>query len=128
MLGIDNNISTTAHAYDVVAGAAALVWSFFPECSNNQIRNVLALTAKDVNPSSHGCNIKTGFGLVQAKAAYDLLETFGCEAGGFDAFPFSKNAEGGCHHVPPKPESIAAITGSPTTHPTYVPSRGPTYK
>jgi serine protease len=73
--------------YDVsfctVAGAAALVWSFYPECSNNQIRNVLALTAKDVNPSSNGCNAKTGFGLIQAKAAYDMLASFGCEAGSF---------------------------------------------
>ena len=85
-----------------VAGAAALVWSYFPECTNYQIRNVLALTAK----SSSGCNSKTGFGLVQVKAAYDLLDEFGCIAGGQND---QEGVEGGCHPLPAKP-----LTDTPT--------------
>ena len=87
----------------LVAGAAALVWSYFPDCTNYQIRNVLALTAK----SSSGCNSKTGFGLIQAKAAYDLLDEFGCIVGG--KFDRPKDVEGGCHPLPAKP-----VTATPT--------------
>lgn len=97
-----------------MAGAAALVWSYFPNCSNNQIRNVLALAAKDVSPSSNGCNSKTGFGLIQAKTAYDLLETYGCEAGGLATLPLSEGVKGGCYDLPAIPATIAEITGSPS--------------
>lgn len=63
-----------------VAGVAALVWSHFPGCSAPQIRNVLLKTAKD--KGTPGCDVEYGFGIVQAKAAYDLLTTGGCTAGG----------------------------------------------
>ncbi len=86
---------------------------------------MLALTAKDV--SSGGCNDKTGYGLVQAKAAYDLLEQYGCEAtGGANPSPLSNGIIGGCYaNLPdhPSSKSIAAVTGSPTLAPT---SRPPT--
>jgi serine protease len=113
----------TSMAAPHVAGAAALLWSFFPECSNQQIRNVLASTARDVNPSktSSGCNIKTGFGLVQAKAAFDVLATFGCDAaGGHDTLPLSDRAEGGCHTLSNTLKTIADIpsTQTPTNTPT----------
>ncbi|KAL3781434.1 hypothetical protein HJC23_000997 [Cyclotella cryptica] len=119
-------LSGTSMAAPHVAGAAALVWSFFPECSNNQIRNVLAVTAKDVNPSTSasGCNSKTGFGLIQAKAAFDMLEQFGCDtAGGKDNTPLSEGVDGGCFKLPEKPK-----TNRPTRRPTKVPSRPPTSK
>jgi hypothetical protein len=70
--------------------------------------------------------MKTGFGLIQAKDAYDLLDTFGCDVGGQDVIPLSEGAQGGCFDLPARPETIAVITGSPTTHPTSVPSREPT--
>jgi hypothetical protein len=34
-------------ATPLVAGVAALVWCFFPSCSNEQIRAAINLTAKD---------------------------------------------------------------------------------
>ena len=73
---------------------AALVWSYFPECSNNQIRNVLIRTARD--RGSNGCDEFYGWGVVQAKAAYDLLERDGCGAGGEDTSRLSDSAHGGC--------------------------------
>lgn len=73
-----------------VAGVAALVWNHFPQCSANQIRNVLLKTAEDRGEA--GCDVEYGYGIVKAKAAYDLLMEGGCEAGGLP------NAEikGGC--------------------------------
>lgn len=79
-----------------------------------------------MNPSSKGCNFRTGFGLIQAKAAYDMLDTYGCNAGGLDSIPLSEGVQGGCHDLPAKPETIAVITGSPSSHPISVPSLGPT--
>ena len=73
-----------------VAGVAALVWNHFPQCTANQIRNVLLLTAQDKGDA--GCDDKYGYGIVKARAAYDLLTQRGCEAGD------SEDAEikGGC--------------------------------
>ncbi|KAL7490563.1 hypothetical protein ACHAWT_000127, partial [Skeletonema menzelii] len=75
-------ISGTSMACPHVAGVAALIWYHFPDCTNNQIRNVLILSSKDLGvsswDSSYGCNR----GLVNATTAYNLLESQGCEAGG----------------------------------------------
>ncbi len=76
----------------VAAGVAALVWGYFPDCSNNQIRNVLALTAS----STSDCDSKNGFGIIQAKAAFDMLDKYGCAAGGDREVPLSLGAVGGC--------------------------------
>jgi subtilisin family serine protease len=54
-----------------VSGVAALVWSHFPGKSNVEIRNALAATALDAGPP--GRDDAYGFGIVQAKAAYDYL-------------------------------------------------------
>lgn len=74
-----------------VAGVAALVWGYFPDCTAPQIRNALVKTAKD--KGTPGCDDQFGFGIVDAKAAYDLLATSGCSASGSsDAL----NPIGGC--------------------------------
>ena len=90
-------LSGTSMATPYVAGVAALVWGYFPQCSNQQIRNVLAVTAKNLVQSGNvRCNRKVGFGLVQAKDAFDLLDTYGCAAGGEDLNPLSEGGVGGC--------------------------------
>jgi len=81
---------------------------------------VLIRTAKDLSPNSLGCNEKTGFGLVQAKAAYDLLDEYGCEAGGVDS-P-SSGAVGGCGQI------STMKTKTPTRRPTSQPTERPTFR
>ena len=54
-----------------VSGVAALVWSHFPSLSAIQIQRVLELTATDLG--STGRDIYYGYGLIDAKAAYDYL-------------------------------------------------------
>eukprot|EP00591_Stephanopyxis_turris_P001726 CAMPEP_0195518940 /NCGR_PEP_ID=MMETSP0794_2-20130614/14000_1 /TAXON_ID=515487 /ORGANISM="Stephanopyxis turris, Strain CCMP 815" /LENGTH=872 /DNA_ID=CAMNT_0040647995 /DNA_START=133 /DNA_END=2751 /DNA_ORIENTATION=+ len=84
--------SGTSFASPHVAGVAAKLWSHFPECSNTQIRNVLIRSAMDLGNS--GCDTTTGFGLVKAMDAYDLLKEKGCEgAGGAD---IEDSGVGGC--------------------------------
>ena len=92
------SLSGTSMAVPYVAGIAALIWGYFPECSNQQIRNVLAASARVMTPAGSGrrCDRRTGFGLVQAKDAFDLLDEYGCDAGGADYDPPSEGAAGGC--------------------------------
>ena len=73
-------LSGTSMASPHVAGAAALVWSFFPQCSNEQIRSALNATAKDKGAS--GRDNFYGHGIVQAKDAYNYLNTHGCAGNG----------------------------------------------
>lgn len=61
----------TSMATPHVAGVAALVWSNNPDCSATQVRNALKSTAIDLD--APGRDNKTGYGLVQAKAASDAL-------------------------------------------------------
>lgn len=61
----------TSMATPHVAGVAALVWSNNPDCSADQVRSALKSTAIDLDVA--GRDDKTGFGLVQAKAASDSL-------------------------------------------------------
>jgi len=72
-------LAGTSMATPHVAGVAALVWSRFPQCTNVQIRNILAMTAKKIGDEEE-YTVRHGYGLVQAKAAYDLLNSEGCEA------------------------------------------------
>jgi hypothetical protein len=95
-------LSGTSMAVPYVAGIAALIWGYFPQCSNQQIRNVLAVTAKAMT-GRRRCNHKTGYGLVQAKDAFDLLDEYGCDAGGQNYNPPSEGGIGGCS----QPLSIA---------------------
>jgi len=68
----------TSMATPHVAGVAALIWSRFPECTNVQIRNILVMTAKKLGGVEY--SNRYGYGLVQAKEAFDLLNSSGCEA------------------------------------------------
>ncbi len=61
----------TSMATPHVTGVAALVWSNNPDCTADDVRNALKDTAIDLDVA--GRDDKTGFGLVQAKAASDLL-------------------------------------------------------
>ena len=68
----------TSMATPHVAGVAALVWSYYPTCTGSQIRTSLTKSALDLGPV--GRDTKFGFGLVQARRAYDRIRTYGCGA------------------------------------------------
>merc|ERR1711971_1468730 len=87
--------SGTSMATPHVAGVAGLLWMYFPECKNYQIRNVLAATAEDLGDG--GCDTKYGHGLVQAKKAYELLSQGNCVGNLGKVFP----AKGGCEQSVP---------------------------
>jgi len=61
----------TSMATPHVAGVAAIVWSNNPSCTADEVRSALKSTAVDLDVA--GRDDKTGFGLVQAKAASDAL-------------------------------------------------------
>ena len=58
---------------------AALVWSYFPDCGADVIRQVLRDTALKLPPGETGRNNDYGYGLVQAKNAVDYLTANGCD-------------------------------------------------
>ena len=66
----------TSMATPHVAAVAALVWSYFPTCTGSQIRSSLIKSAQDLGPV--GRDVKYGYGLVQAKTAYDRIRLNGC--------------------------------------------------
>ena len=66
----------TSMATPHVAGVAALVWSYFPNCSAAQIAGTLTKSALDLGVP--GRDDDTGYGLVQARAAYDRIAALGC--------------------------------------------------
>ncbi|MGX4640553.1 S8 family serine peptidase [Massilia sp. SYSU DXS3249] len=66
----------TSMATPHVSAVAALVWSYFPHCSAAQIRTTLAKSAEDLGDK--GRDDKYGYGLVQARAAYDRIAAAGC--------------------------------------------------
>jgi subtilisin family serine protease len=61
----------TSMATPHVSGVAALVWSNFPTLTNAQIRDALESTTQDLGVA--GRDNSYGWGLVQAKAAFDKL-------------------------------------------------------
>ncbi|PWF46041.1 S8 family serine peptidase [Massilia glaciei] len=71
---LDGTSMATPH----VSAVAALVWSYFPTCTGSQIRTSLTRSAQDLG--TVGRDVKYGFGLVQARAAYDRIRTYGCGA------------------------------------------------
>ena len=70
------SISGTSMATPHVSGVAALVWSHYPQCTNKEIRNILNITAKDKGAA--GKDTSYGYGIVQAKAAFDYIAQNGC--------------------------------------------------
>jgi subtilisin family serine protease len=66
----------TSMATPHVSAVAALVWSYFPTCTGAQIRTSLNNSALDLGTA--GRDTKYGYGLVQAKAAYDRIKSLGC--------------------------------------------------
>lgn len=66
----------TSMATPHVSGVAALVWSYFPSCSAEQLRRSLGRSARDLGKA--GRDDQYGYGLVQAKAAYDRIRILGC--------------------------------------------------
>ncbi|MFC0252179.1 S8 family serine peptidase [Massilia consociata] len=66
----------TSMATPHASAVAALVWSYFPQCSAAQIRSTLAKSAEDLG--APGRDDKYGYGLVRARAAYDRIASMGC--------------------------------------------------
>ena len=66
----------TSMATPHVSAVAALVWSHFPSCTAAQLRSSLGKSAQDLGP--RGRDERYGYGLVQAKGAYDRIKTLGC--------------------------------------------------
>ncbi len=66
----------TSMATPHVSAVAALVWSIRPECTAAKLRASLQKSAQDIGAA--GKDNKTGYGLVQAKAAVDRIRDFGC--------------------------------------------------
>lgn len=73
-------MSGTSMASPHVAGVAALLWSHYPQCTNAQIRNVLAATAEDLGTA--GRDNSYGYGLVRTKTALDYIAQNGCDGSG----------------------------------------------
>jgi len=69
----------TSMAVPHVAAAAALVWSHFPDCTNQEIRYALAVTASDQGLS--GCDWDYGHGIVQTYDAFRYLQDNACGSG-----------------------------------------------
>jgi len=107
--------SGTSMATPHVAGVAALVWSNFPLCTNQEIRRVLLRSAEDLGDG--GCDVNYGWGLVNAKLAYDMLAQLGCAAGEKDQ-GFAGDENGGCAVgvvVPPTPAPPPPTPAPPPT-------------
>jgi subtilisin family serine protease len=69
-------LSGTSMATPHVAAVAALVWSYFPNCTAAQIRTSLNNSAEDLG--TPGRDTSYGFGLVRAKSAFDRITALGC--------------------------------------------------
>ena len=69
--------SGTSMATPFVAGAAALLWSLHPECSNQTIRQAFAGSAQDLGQP--GRDPAYGYGLIQVSDADQFLSRQGCE-------------------------------------------------
>lgn len=97
-------MSGTSMATPHVSGVAALVWSYYPACTNSDLRNSLNATAEDLGAG--GRDNSFGYGLVRAKAALDYLAMQSC-AGGGGGDPDPED--------PPPPPSCSAAGTSCTT-------------
>jgi len=117
------SMSGTSMACPHVAGVAALLWSHFPDCTNNQIRN--AMINSSVESGSAGWDKYYGWGRVNAGNAYELLKN-GCEVAGGDSNPpagegLSHFALGGKDQGVPLTPTPAPTPLPPTPAPTPLP-------
>ena len=71
--GSYNSISGTSMATPHVSGVAALIWSHYPSCSNQKVRDAMNQTAEDRGAA--GRDTSYGYGIVKAKAALSKLAT-----------------------------------------------------
>lgn len=78
----------TSMAVPHVVSAAALVWSYFPKCTNQEIRYALAISAEDRGLA--GCDWDYGHGIVKALNAKKWLDKNPCGSGNV------ANRAGGC--------------------------------
>jgi len=108
--------SGTSMATPHVAGVAGLLWMHFPECENYQIRNVLLATTEALG--SNGCDDYYGFGVVRAKAAYELLSKGNCGGN----LGVTDGNSGGCDQLTSGPAPTSAPNPSPNTAPTMYPT------
>merc|ERR1712238_248269 len=108
--------SGTSMATPHVAGVAGLLWMYFPECKNYQIRNVLLATTEALG--SNGCDDYYGFGVVRAKAAYELLSKGNCGGN----LGVTDGTVGGCDQLTP-----AAPSSAPNPAPSTPSSPYPTH-
>ena len=106
-----------------VSGVAAMLWSHFSTLNATEIRHVLELTATDLGMT--GRDDKYGHGLVNAKAAYDLLRN------GVTSRPSTSPTDHGVRSSPSTSPTDRGVTFSPSTSPTdraitFSPSTSPT--
>jgi subtilisin family serine protease len=95
--------SGTSMATPHVSGVAALIWNRLPAHSNTQVRQALTASALDLGAT--GRDNAYGYGLLQAKAAYDLLATM----------PAGSLPPGAGTVTPPPSTGTAAYTVSATS-------------
>ena len=94
--------SGTSMATPHVSGVAALIWNRLPAHSNTQVRQALTASALDLGAA--GRDNAYGYGLLQAKAAYDALA----------AMPAGSLPPGAGTVTPPPPSSGTPAYTLPT--------------
>ncbi|CAJ1954213.1 unnamed protein product [Cylindrotheca closterium] len=100
--------SGTSYACPYVAAIAARIWAVNPRCSNRDIRDALQASTRPLG--NFVPNDEYGYGLVQAKAAYDyLVNQIGC----------------GVPTGQPSPSPTKIPSASPSQRPSHVPSQSP---
>ena len=113
--------SGTSMATPHVAGVAGLLWMYFPECKNYQIRNVLLATTEALG--SNGCDDYYGFGVVRAKSAYELLSKGNCGGN----LGVTDGNSGGCDQLTSGPAPTSAPNPAPSSSaPNPAPHTAPT--
>ena len=117
--GIDVS-SGTSYACPFVAAIAARIWAANPRCDNSHVREALRESAQRLGNSIP--NDETGYGLVQAKAAFNYLrETIGC------GVPTAEPSSAPTKLPSASPSSLPSGTPSqsPSKEPTFTPSGAP---